>query len=80
MKPEMILGGYNGSDYTSAKAFIVTFVLKNSIEANDIVKAEDWERTLLSDILETLNGREEWKGVRISYSTEVSSVQKRDIQ
>lgn len=72
LKPEMILGGYEGSDFTSAKAFIVTYVLTNSVNSTETIKAEHWEKTLLSTILENLNSRPEWKGVRISYSTEVS--------
>ncbi|KAI7895499.1 sterol-sensing domain of SREBP cleavage-activation-domain-containing protein [Mucor mucedo] len=72
LKPEMILGGYEGSNYTDAQAFIITYVLTNSVHANETVKAEQWENTLLSSILTHLNGRPEWEGVRISYSTESS--------
>lgn len=72
LKPEMILGGYQGANFTDAQAFVITYVLTNSINANETIKAERWENTLLSTILTSLNQRPEWEGVRISYSTEVS--------
>lgn len=72
LKPEMILGGYKDKDYLSARAFVVTFVLTNSVNETLNDKPEHWEKSLLSNILTGLNDRPEWKGVRISYSTEVS--------
>lgn len=72
LKPEMLLGGYKDKDYLSARAFVVTFVLTNSINETMNDKSEHWEKTLLANILTGLNDRPEWKGVRISYSTEVS--------
>lgn len=72
LKPEMILGGYKDKDYLSARAFVVTFVLTNSVNETVNDRSEHWEKTLLANILTGLNDRPEWKGVRISYSTEVS--------
>ncbi|KAI9473740.1 MAG: patched family-domain-containing protein [Benjaminiella poitrasii] len=72
LKPEMILGGYQDGDYVSARAFVVTFVLTNSINKNQTDRSEQWEKTVLANILSNLNIRPEWKGVRISYSTESS--------
>jgi Niemann-Pick C1 protein len=72
LKPEMLLGGYKDKDYLSARAFVVTFVLTNSINETMNDKSEHWEKTLLANILTGLNDRPEWKGIRISYSTEVS--------
>lgn len=74
LKPEMILGGYNDSNYMEAQAFIITYVLTNSIHSNETIKAERWENTLLSTILTDLDQRPQWEGVRISYSTEVSLI------
>jgi Niemann-Pick C1 protein len=71
LKPEMILGGYQDEKYTTARAFVVTFVLTNSINESETARSEHWEKTLLSTILTTLNDRPEWDGVSISYSTEV---------
>jgi Niemann-Pick C1 protein len=72
LKPQMILGGYSGTDYMTSKALVVTFVLRNSLDAGDIEKAHDWEVSLLDKVLAGVNDRPEWDGVRISYSTEVS--------
>lgn len=72
LKPQMILGGYDDGDYLSARAFVVTFVLKNSLDETATLKAEEWEKSLLHKILSNVNERPEWEGVRISYSTEVS--------
>ncbi|CEG69122.1 hypothetical protein RMATCC62417_05252 [Rhizopus microsporus] len=72
LKPQMILGGYEDEKYTTAKALILTYVLKNSMNETDVARAEDWEKTLLDTILSHINERPEWDGVRITYSTESS--------
>lgn len=71
LKPEMLLGGYKDDDYLTARAFVVTFVLTNSVHDEDNDKSEQWEKTVLHHVLMGLNDRPEWKGVHISYSTEV---------
>ncbi|KAI8093242.1 patched family-domain-containing protein [Halteromyces radiatus] len=76
LKPQMILGGYstdkNDIHYIDAKAVVVTFVLRNSLDPIETDKAQDWEVSLLSNILSKVNDRPEWEGVRITYSTESS--------
>ncbi|KAI9274797.1 patched family-domain-containing protein [Phascolomyces articulosus] len=72
LKPSAILGGYEGEDYLSARAFVVTFVITNSLDPTVISKADEWEKSLLRNILSKVNDRPEWKGVRITYSTEGS--------
>ncbi|KAF7725941.1 hypothetical protein EC973_009178 [Apophysomyces ossiformis] len=72
LKPQMVLGGYQHDRYLDARAFIVTYVLKNSLDPAETAVAEEWEKSLLTNILSTLHERPEWKGVRISYSTESS--------
>ncbi|ORX62177.1 multidrug efflux transporter AcrB transmembrane domain-containing protein [Hesseltinella vesiculosa] len=72
LKPQMLLGGYEAEKYLTAKALVVTFVLANSLDEQHIVKAQDWERSLLSHVLSVVNDRPEWQQVRISYSTESS--------
>lgn len=71
LKPEMILGGYENDSYADARAMIVTIVLKNSIDESVAAKAIEWEKSLLRHILNSVNDRPEWEGVRITYSTEV---------
>ncbi|KAI8377569.1 patched family-domain-containing protein [Radiomyces spectabilis] len=72
LKPEMLLGGYSDHQYLDAQTMIVTYVLKNSLDASEAEKAEEWEKTLLKRVLSNLENRPEWEGVRISYSTESS--------
>ncbi|KAJ2958934.1 hypothetical protein NQZ79_g5538 [Umbelopsis isabellina] len=72
LKPQMILGGYPKKEYLSAKAMIVTFVLNNYLDQEKIKMAEEWEKTLLVNVLQKLESRSEWENVRVSYSTESS--------
>ncbi|KAI9319750.1 patched family-domain-containing protein [Dichotomocladium elegans] len=72
LKPQMVLGGYEDDHYINATAFVVTFVLQNSLDPTVSSKAEEWEKTLLRKILLTVNSRPEWEGVRITFSTESS--------
>jgi Niemann-Pick C1 protein len=70
----MILGGYQNDQYLTSKAMVVTFVLNNYVDENKVKMAEEWEKTLLRNILTKLESRPEWKDVRVSYSTEVMSM------
>ncbi|KAI9030088.1 patched family-domain-containing protein [Phycomyces nitens] len=72
LKPQMVLGGYEGQEYLKAKAMIVTFVLQNSLDPVETAKSEEWERFILRTILSNVNAQPEWEGVNISYSTESS--------
>ncbi|KAI9281405.1 patched sphingolipid transporter-like protein [Umbelopsis sp. AD052] len=72
LKPQMILGGYENNQYLTSKAMIVTFVLNNYVDEDKIKMAEEWEKTLLRNVLTKLGSRPEWKDVRVSYSTESS--------
>jgi Niemann-Pick C1 protein len=74
LKPQMILGGYQNDQYLTSKAMVVTFVLNNYVDENKVKMAEEWEKTLLRNILTKLESRPEWKDVRVSYSTEVMSM------
>eukprot|EP01135_Chromosphaera_perkinsii_P007641 Nk52_evm97s914 gene=Nk52_evmTU97s914 len=42
--PNLIVGGFNGTDYTSAKALIVTYVVNNHISNEKNEKAKAWEK------------------------------------
>ncbi|KAL0145463.1 patched family-domain-containing protein [Mucor lusitanicus] len=55
-------------DFLTARAFVVTFVLTNSVNETMNDKSEHWEKTLLANILQGLNDRPEWR----VYSTESS--------
>ncbi|RUS26479.1 patched family-domain-containing protein [Jimgerdemannia flammicorona] len=72
LKPEMVLGGYEGREFDQAQALIVTYVLRNYVDETQADKAHEWELTLLKNVLTRLESREEWSGVKVSYSTESS--------
>ncbi|RUP21196.1 sterol-sensing domain of SREBP cleavage-activation-domain-containing protein [Jimgerdemannia flammicorona] len=74
LKPEMVLGGYEGREFDQAQALIVTYVLRNYVDETQADKAHEWELTLLKNVLTRLESREEWSGVKVSYSTEVSLI------
>ncbi|CAG8482510.1 2350_t:CDS:2 [Acaulospora colombiana] len=75
LKPEMILGGFEGQDYLSTKAFVLTFVLNNYVNDKKVGMAEEWEKSLreyLSDVIEGKNDEVNVTQLRISFSTESS--------
>ena len=71
--PEMILGGWQDSnDYADAEAIIVTWVVKNAFEGSpEIAKAMDWEASLRSTLLKVQKEASD-RGLRLSFSTEIS--------
>ncbi|GAP88332.1 putative niemann-Pick C1 protein [Rosellinia necatrix] len=71
--PNMILGGFEGlEDIIDAPAFTVTWVVNNFPEASsDLAHAQDWERAL-KDRLLLAQGEASTRGLRLSFSTEIS--------
>ena len=71
--PEMILGGWQDSgDYVDSKAIIVTWVVKNAIEGSpEVGRAMDWEASLRSTLLDVQKEASD-RGLRLSFSTEIS--------
>jgi Niemann-Pick C1 protein len=71
--PEMILGGWQDSDdYAESQAIIVTWVVKNALEGSaEVKRAMDWEASLRSTLLMIQNEASE-RGLRLSFSTEIS--------
>jgi Niemann-Pick C1 protein len=71
--PEMILGGLEDSqDVADAPAIIVTWVVRNAPEGSpEAEKAMDWEETLKSTLLK-LQKEAAARGLRLSFSTEIS--------
>lgn len=73
ISPNMILGGWEESgDVAQSTALIVTWVVNNADEGSaEVVRAADWElelRALLLDLQEEATAR----GLRLSFSTEIS--------
>jgi Niemann-Pick C1 protein len=71
--PEMILGGWQESgDYAESEAIIVTWVVNNALEGSpEVEKAMDWEASLRETLLDVQKEASE-RGLRLSFSTEIS--------
>ncbi|KAH8816202.1 patched sphingolipid transporter-like protein [Xylogone sp. PMI_703] len=73
ISPNMILGGWQASgDVTNSQALITTFVVNNANEGSpEVLKAMDWEAALKSKFL-ALQSEASARGLRLSFSTEIS--------
>ena len=71
--PEMILGGWQESgDYAESEAIIVTWVIKNALEGSpEVERAMDWESSLKGTLLDVQKEASD-RGLRLSFSTEIS--------
>jgi Niemann-Pick C1 protein len=70
----MILGGLNGTedDVADASAIIVTWVVRNAAEGSpEVERAMDWEASLKDTLLQLQEEASE-RGLRLSFSTEIS--------
>lgn len=47
VQPKVILGGFNGDKYSTAKSLIITFVVNNHKNENENKKAEAWEKAFI---------------------------------
>ncbi|KAK3349308.1 patched family-domain-containing protein [Lasiosphaeria hispida] len=73
LEPNMILGGYSSSgDPVDATAMTVTWVLNNYPEGSgELDRTMDWEEALKNKLLQ-LQGEASYRGLRLSFSTEIS--------
>lgn len=73
INPDMIFGGYKDlKDVTLAPATIITWVITNYAEGSpQLVQAMDWEQSL-KDLLLEIQGDAADRGLRLSFSTEIS--------
>lgn len=72
LRPDMILGGIQDDDALSAEALIVTWVVNNHAEGSeDEARAVDWEESYI-DILQNARKEAKERGLRLSYTAEVS--------
>jgi Niemann-Pick C1 protein len=74
LKPDMILGGFDNEKYINAKALVLTFVLKNSLNQSEVDAAKEWEKSLreyLNKLISGVNDKIDVSQLRISFSTEV---------
>ena len=73
VKPNLILGGYDGAEnITNAEAMVVTWVVNNHQQGTKgEEEAQDWEKSLKSRLLLVQEEARE-RGLRISFNTERS--------
>ncbi|OTB14495.1 hypothetical protein K445DRAFT_376831 [Daldinia sp. EC12] len=73
IEPNMIVGGYDSiENITEAHAFTVTWVVNNHPEgSSELAHSMDWEQSLKNRLLEAQKEAAD-RGLRLSFSTEVS--------
>lgn len=47
INPNIVLGGFNGTEYNMANALIITFVVNNHKDESKNAKAEAWEKAFI---------------------------------
>lgn len=72
LQPGMVLGGIQDENPLSAEALLVTWVVNNDIEGSEgEARAIDWEESLIGVLHDAAQEAKE-RGLRLSYSTEIS--------
>lgn len=72
MEPNMVLGGYDGGDVAEAPAMTTTWVVRNADEGTGaLARAIDWENALRDRLLEAQDEAAS-RGLRLSFTTEIS--------
>lgn len=72
--PNLILGGsgfgkHGKKNWLDAKSLVITWVVKNSLDPQEIAKAEEWEQTLEKYLFQLDGISVPEAGVRLAYST-----------
>ena len=69
VNPNIILGGFNGTEYNMANAMIITFVVSNHIDESKNAKAEAWEKGFIEYMKSYVKDPQN-KNLVISFSSE----------
>lgn len=77
LAPHFVLGGVPSDDsgrhmYVDAEAFVVTYVVSDSLDTEVQAKAMEWEQTLRTYLTDLSQRSEEAAGLHIAFSTGVS--------
>ncbi|XP_019417010.1 PREDICTED: Niemann-Pick C1 protein-like isoform X1 [Lupinus angustifolius] len=74
LDPSTVLGGFSGSDYSAASAFIVTYPVNNAIdeEGNETAKAIAWEKTFIQLVKDELLPMALSRNLTLAFSSESS--------
>ncbi|KAE8731431.1 Hedgehog receptor, putative isoform 2 [Hibiscus syriacus] len=72
--PSTVLGGFSGSNYTEASAFVVTYPVNNAVdkEGNETQKAVAWEKAFVRLAKDELLPMIQYKKLTFSFSSESS--------
>lgn len=68
----LVLGGYEGEDYTNAKAMIMTFTVINSAKATGNEKAQAWEKVFIEYMKEWSANVAPLHNLSVAFSSERS--------
>lgn len=72
VEPSLVLGGYDEDDVATARALTVTWVVNNAAEGSGaLLRAIDWENAVRDRLLKAQDEAAE-RGLRLSFSTEIS--------
>lgn len=69
LKAEIILGGYEGDAYDTARAFVATFVVQNSLDEDYIDMAVSWEEAFV-EYMKAVAAKPEYQDLRITFYSE----------
>ncbi|XVE94413.1 hypothetical protein REPUB_Repub02eG0006300 [Reevesia pubescens] len=74
LDPSTVLGGFSGSNYTEASAFMVTYPVNNALdkEGNETQKAVAWEKAFIQLAKDELLPMVQSKNLTFSFSSESS--------
>ena len=71
MKPQIALGGFEGTEYMDSLAFVTTFTFLNSLDEDEIQAATEWEKVFV-DYMGKVAADPANSDLRITYLTESS--------
>ncbi|KAK3735159.1 hypothetical protein QZH41_020257, partial [Actinostola sp. cb2023] len=71
VNPNIILGGFNGTNYNMANAMIITFAVSNHKDESQNARAEAWEKAFIAYMKQYVKDPQN-KNLTISYSSERS--------
>ncbi|KAJ1427399.1 Sterol-sensing domain [Sesbania bispinosa] len=74
LDPSTVLGGFSGSDYSEASAFVVTYPVNNAIDedGNETAKAVAWEKTFIQLVKDELLPMVQSRNLTLTFSSESS--------
>ncbi|KAF7829479.1 NPC intracellular cholesterol transporter 1-like isoform X1 [Senna tora] len=74
LDPSTVLGGFSGTNYSEASAFIITYPVNNAIneEGNATAKAVAWEKAFIQLVKDELLPMVQTKNLTLAFSSESS--------